>query len=670
MLTFERGLLCHLCVVFIILNKTFIYLLFYFLLLTKSALAIGIGDGVDQSVLLFDSDVYKVQQLINSRPMSALEIIKKWYKNKDVLSIKQQMKMYRWYVEVQLELTAYLDAAVLSKEAIGMAKDQGYEDESVAILTGQRSYAIYDQNNEEVIKESNRLAFRGLEIAKRVESIESELLAHLNIASNLVVTDMGEDVVVHLSKADKILRNYPDGDKKKRYLSNMNYIYSSFFYYLKQDEDAKKKLERSVELLIEVNNKESLLTRYGMLAMIHEVLGEIEQAKLINQNILKLSTEPHQVKNRIYAYQSLSSIACIEGDAIKEKQYLDDAEYIITQEYDPRFIEKRDVSEFYTLLAEYHAERGGGDVVLDYIEKSYSFQGLDRDTSLILSNIHLNELKAKAYAGKSDYKVAYESHLHFLKLKEARRSKISSEKIAELEVMYDVERQEYENNLLLNERNIQSLELKDVKKRKREQLVKSSFLVAALVVFSIMLARQLVLQRKLKFAAEKDALTGLDNRSTIANKGSAVFFDAKFTQKSCSVLLLDIDNFKGINDNYGHDVGDKVLQKLAEISKEVIRDSDHFGRWGGEEFVAIFEGSSKSTVRRISERLRCAYQDYDWSELGLNKVTASIGVFSCENIAPYSDFQTLVDHADSAMYQAKKTGKNKVVFNVCNLMCD
>jgi|GEM_PF-1208180 len=122
------------------------------------------------------------------------------------------------------------------------------------------------------------------------------------------------------------------------------------------------------------------------------------------------------------------------------------------------------------------------------------------------------------------------------------------------------------------------------------------------------------------------------------------------------LILFDIDNFKKVNDQYGHSVGDQVLIETANIVKSHIRDTDIFARWGGEEFVVLFSGVSINLGMELAERLRHAVEENDTGKAG--KITISIGV------AEYRRGETvldLVERTDAKMYEAKRAGRNKVV---------
>jgi len=125
------------------------------------------------------------------------------------------------------------------------------------------------------------------------------------------------------------------------------------------------------------------------------------------------------------------------------------------------------------------------------------------------------------------------------------------------------------------------------------------------------------------------------------------------------LLFFDIDDFKKVNDTFGHEAGDEVLVKTTEIVSSKIRDDDIFARWGGEEFVVLFGGINIDMGRELAERLRKAVEDNPCGEAG--KITISIGVVQYHRGEDNESPENFVKRADEKMYEAKKAGKNRVV---------
>ncbi len=160
-------------------------------------------------------------------------------------------------------------------------------------------------------------------------------------------------------------------------------------------------------------------------------------------------------------------------------------------------------------------------------------------------------------------------------------------------------------------------------------------------------------------AATRDPLTGLGSRASLDTALTHNLSIAKRHQYPFSLLLLDIDKFKQINDTYGHSAGDIVLKEVAQAIMAITRQTDQAFRYGGEEFVVILEKTDEDEALLIAERIRQRIESMLIAYNGQTIVaTASIGVAS---VAKHDTTNTIFDRADGAMYYAKKNGRNQVV---------
>lgn len=167
-------------------------------------------------------------------------------------------------------------------------------------------------------------------------------------------------------------------------------------------------------------------------------------------------------------------------------------------------------------------------------------------------------------------------------------------------------------------------------------------------------------EHKLHELATTDELTGLNNRRHLIDQAIQQFKLSKRYSKNLCFLILDIDHFKNVNDTYGHDAGDIVLQSASHLFSSSLRNVDIFGRMGGEEFAAVMPETSIATARLAGERLR---QKFESTSIVLQdaeiRVTVSIGISHVQN-----DTATLADlykAADTMLYKAKNSGRNRVV---------
>jgi diguanylate cyclase (GGDEF)-like protein len=155
--------------------------------------------------------------------------------------------------------------------------------------------------------------------------------------------------------------------------------------------------------------------------------------------------------------------------------------------------------------------------------------------------------------------------------------------------------------------------------------------------------------------ATRDYLTGLYLRSVFDFSIVQLFKEHKRYGNDLSVIMLDIDNFKNVNDNFGHITGDKVLNKLGKVILKTIRDANFPARYGGEEFSIILPGTPEKKAIVLAERLRNNVNENFSNE---PKITISIGVTS--NIATARNGMEMIRFADKSLYAAKLKGKNRV----------
>ncbi|MBL8151257.1 MAG: diguanylate cyclase, partial [Blastocatellia bacterium] len=164
---------------------------------------------------------------------------------------------------------------------------------------------------------------------------------------------------------------------------------------------------------------------------------------------------------------------------------------------------------------------------------------------------------------------------------------------------------------------------------------------------------------KLYRQATRDPLTGLSNRSYFQNELRKFGSIAMRYNRGFSVMMLDIDFFKRINDTYGHDVGDNVLKMVATILTRHLRSHDVAARFGGEEFVILLPETQLQGAISVAERIRVAVESCNFEPFGcMHQITLSIGIGEFPTSS--TDLDDLIKKADEALYQAKASGRNRV----------
>jgi diguanylate cyclase (GGDEF)-like protein/PAS domain S-box-containing protein len=170
------------------------------------------------------------------------------------------------------------------------------------------------------------------------------------------------------------------------------------------------------------------------------------------------------------------------------------------------------------------------------------------------------------------------------------------------------------------------------------------------------------LEEELRGRAESDPLTGLANRRRFFDAGRVLFGEAALAEGDLSVLMLDVDHFKLVNDRYGHAVGDEVLRGVSQLCLGVLRDGDILARIGGEEFAALLPMTRARDAASIAERLRAAVAASP-IRTGGGAVAVTVSLGGAVRRAADATLDAVLRRADAALYDAKRTGRDRVVFD-------
>ena len=210
----------------------------------------------------------------------------------------------------------------------------------------------------------------------------------------------------------------------------------------------------------------------------------------------------------------------------------------------------------------------------------------------------------------------------------------------------------------------------DSEYRKAKALKGKAFIATVIALLVSLLAgfsASMILTRdrkQLVTVAETDPLTGIHNRRALDAKLKLLISNTAFMKRPCfSVLMMDLDHFKQVNDEHGHDIGDEVLRHFARLVEENMRAHDYFARWGGEEFVLVLPETDREMAHRVAERVREAVNSDNFVLADGRKIDCTVSIGG--GIWPDNgeDYVEVIKQADKALYQAKKSGRNQVMFS-------
>ena len=234
----------------------------------------------------------------------------------------------------------------------------------------------------------------------------------------------------------------------------------------------------------------------------------------------------------------------------------------------------------------------------------------------------------------------------------------SSQRLHKVRARMEMERQEIAQALAEKRSQVAMLEQEKNQKVINQKHHFNIFIMGLIVLVLLVILAQYRTNKKMHLLSTKDSLSGLFNRRYIFDYLQSAIATGHPDKTQLSIVLLDIDDFKKINDTYGHPVGDDVIRKIAKLGHEIFRQDDIFGRIGGEEFLCILPRTNINKAEKIAERFLMLINTENLIKDKKTPVTVSIGIaeFSAQSV----DANQLYINADQALYQAKKLGKNQI----------
>lgn len=271
----------------------------------------------------------------------------------------------------------------------------------------------------------------------------------------------------------------------------------------------------------------------------------------------------------------------------------------------------------------------------------------------------LYDARSRSHEAVKDYAAATSDLKRLLEVRQALTEKVRSQQTLLLQHQFDTTRRDLENAQLSAEKALREQEVASLIKARRWQWAAIVLAAAMLVLLSVLAVRQVLRLRRLQVLALTDTLTGAANRRRIERFANEQITDALANNRKFTILTLDVDYFKRINDTYGHMVGDQVLVRVCNACQAGLREFDVLGRTGGEEFLVVLPRTLGPQGTQVAERLRANVAAMDLSDIapGLS-ASISLGVAEFKN--EDRELKELMRRADNALYRAKAEGRNRV----------
>jgi diguanylate cyclase (GGDEF)-like protein len=379
-----------------------------------------------------------------------------------------------------------------------------------------------------------------------------------------------------------------------------------------------------------------------------ENLHDWEAARQAYTECMEISAQIGYLRAQAYALRGLAAVANARNDAVGALRILQHAEQLQPQTPDAR------------LHANIQLERG---IALHKLGRlTESALALEEAVQILRQADARQELSttysqlAAVYAAARNWRAAYEEQTRAKSLSDELLKKQLDLRFAALKVEFDTTAKEQEYQALLRESKANTQALAQSRSVRHLQWVVISLMVLLVLLSAILGILQHRATRRMQRLAMTDELTGVPNRRAVLASLANVLESA---DDATSVLSIDIDHFKDINDDHGHPVGDEVLKIVAARLKAGLKPSAFFGRVGGEEFLVVLPATELAAAAQVAEALRSSIALADVAlVLPDRNITASIGVTAA---SPRIDTtSTLMKRADKALYAAKHGGRNCV----------
>lgn len=413
--------------------------------------------------------------------------------------------------------------------------------------------------------------------------------------------------------------------------------------YLKQQEAIAKTKHKADDLI-------AIYSNYGF---IHEEKGEFDAA----ENDFKRAIELSKRKN---SRTSLGSSRLALASILVQTQRYTTALRTLQQARSDLSVDGPIEESNQALLALYSGQAKAG--LRQHREALKEYASADaalRNSENLRYQAMLYQARSESYEALSDHADALAELKRYLVTQQALTDKTRSEQTLFLQHQFDASRRDLENQRLNAEKLLRDQEVENLIKSRRWQWAAMALAAVLLVLLSVLVARQILRMRRLQVLALTDSLTGLANRRRIERFANEQIEQSLAQKRTFTVITLDIDYFKRLNDTYGHIAGDQVLARVATACQQALRAFDVIGRTGGEEFLAVLPRSHLAQGAQVAERLRASVSELDLNDIapGL-KVSVSMGVaeFKTED----RDLKELVRRADNALYRAKANGRDRI----------
>jgi diguanylate cyclase (GGDEF)-like protein len=605
----------------------------------------------------FNQVAEQVEKLKKTNLVLALEQLTVFENKLGKLSVDQKLLYYKLISEIYISQNQYTKSISTLDAGLDLAKHLSSPSILISELLYLRGFAFESLGD---IARATQEYKKGLEVAESLHSKVFIAKGLINLGAIAYLTDDYQRSLILLNDAYNIAEQTDDDELKGSVNSELGIVYA----YVYQHQQAMAYYQQSY---LHFKKAGMLLAAHNSLnniAIRHNVKKKYKQAIEVLKTIIAESTKDSPSSLMYSVYSSMAWAYLKKEDPNAEAAY----QYLLKAKQYLKATEQHDVQlEFYIdqAFVLYQLERY--DETLASITEAEEIFVNNESLSKIKKKSYINllNLRAKVRFKQKNFEKAYLIKSEVIKLTKRLYEKEDSRSIAKVRLRLEGEQADLQSEILQNQQASYEASLVEAKLANEEQRL--YLIVSALITlaFAWLLIKLIQSQHKLKIATSIDSLTQTENRRSLITSAQRAFNQAKYRKRHLSVLIIDIDHFKEINEDSGHHYGDEVLKKVAELTASVLRKSDVLGRYSSEEFMACLPKASMNSAISIAQRIRSSIEENDWqSSADKLKVSVSIGVASFKGDGPQTEpvdnLSVLIKQAEEQLNQVKLSGRNKV----------
>ena len=639
------------------LSSKVLLTLLCFVFSTQAAFSAALQEN-NVGIASFDEAALKIEKLIDSNAPLAQEKLKGYGERFDELSLKQKITYQNLLTDSYIFQAQYHLAKKSASKGLALTLKLASPSLLISELLYSRGFA-----NESIgeIALATKDYENGLELAKSLHDKVLIATGLINLGAIYYLTDRNENSLTVLNDAYNIAKQTDDEELKGSVNSELGILYA----YLDRNKQAMVYYQQAYQHYKNANKTILALNALANIGANYLSDKNYEQAITTYKTVIEESegVVPNQIMYSAYSGLAWASLKIKDPNPEASYQYL-----LLSKQY-------MQTNEQHDIELQYYVDEA---FVLYELERfDEALDSIAKVEKILANQVHLGQLKtqyrisivnlkSKTYFKLGHYQRAYVLQEQRLLLTRAWRKKEHVQSTAEVRLTLEAKEADLHKQVLENKRKLQEVELNDAKAKQQQQKLYLLYIAVVALVFAWLLVKLIQGQRKLHKASSIDMLTGIANRRKLMRKGRKLLLRAKAKNSEFAIIMIDIDHFKKVNDQFGHSMGDQVLKKIVELGETFMRKTDVFGRFGGEEFIVFLPNTSTAQAKKIAERFRSAVGQYAWKNISPTTpdftTSISSGVASSADISSNEkyDLMVLINQADSLLYQAKEQGRDKV----------